>query len=350
MLGIAALVFAQAQGPDFVLPIDRGPIFAVRANIEGADQTFGIDTGSFKFLLKPNTADQLGKKADVQIPFLSPDPSEATLTNFPSHVRGVIGLDHFREKAIGIDSQTGQAAFWNQGQLSESQVVNWFGQKPEVVDLQDAGDGHYAIDATINGQMIKLGLDTDCSISTIDASVAPTQGFQILGNSNLGGLNRKWQMQIGVADSFSFGSQEMKSVPLAEAPAHSFGTLQGLLGYDLIQGRKAIIDFPGHKLYLGPMPTTPTGPEALDAYGIHLAPYLQGHQFIAIAPGSTAKKAGLKTGDEIVSIDDQPLSPENFSISGSTLPVDYSKFGLPKSLKVTTKASAGGTKTSALTI
>ena len=363
MLGIVALLLTQSGQPDFVQPLLPAPILAIRADLNGKDSVLGIDTGSFDFILKP-PANATDKTAQVTLNFLSPNPVEAKYAQFPSPAEGIIGLNYLHDKAIGIDAPDGAMSFWNKGNLTTDQVTFWFTHSPDaagkswaetptvtysIVDLEDAGDGHFLVDGKLNGSPAKFGLDTDAAISGIDASVVK-EGFLDLEQANFGGIKQNWPVHIGIVDDLSFGTQDLKSLPMIEAPNGSLAPAQGLLGYDLLENRRALIDFPAHKLYLGDPAATPRGREALLALGIRLAPFVGGHQYIGVIPDSVAAKAGLHSGDEIVSVDGQPVGAENAAKTGSSLPFDYAKSGLPKSIKIVAKSSKGQPKTYSLAL
>jgi len=360
MLGIAAFVVAQSQQPDFVVPLQRAPILAIRANVGGQDRLFGVDTGSFDFIIKPQAS------PTISLPFLSSTPLTPKVQMFPSPAAGIIGLNLLKDKAIGIDSNAGAFSIWSKGNLSQDQLTYWFSHAPTmtgqagwtdasttsyaVVDLQDAGDGHFFVNGTMNGTPVKFGLDTDSAISAIDGSVVPTTGFLELTESNFQGLQHGWNVHIGIADTVAFGTESVIQVPIIETPKNSLTPAQGLFGFDQLENRKTIIDFPAHKMYLGSIVSAPAGQDALIGYGIHLAPYIGGHQYIGVIPDSVAAKAGLHSGDELIQVGGQPLGTENLGTTGSALPVDYTKSGLPKNLTLMVKSADGKSNTYSLTL
>jgi hypothetical protein len=356
MFGIAAFILAQSQQPDFVQAIQRAPILAIHANLDGKDQIFGIDTGSFDFIFKPTAgSDATAKTAQINLGFLSPTAVEAKLANFPAPASGIIGLNYLHEKAMGIDAQSQTMSFWNKGNLTPDQITFFFSHSPDpatrtwssstaisysVVELEDAGDGHFVVDATVNGAPAKFGLDTDSAISAIDGSVLGSTGFLSLKESNFGGLQQNWPVRVGIIDSLSFGTQDLRALPIAAAPNGSLKPALGLLGFDLLENRRTLIDFPAHKLYLGDPTSTPTGRETLLPYGIRLAPFIGGKQWIGVVPDSIAAKAGLHSGDELISVDGQPVAAQNAPKTGSSLPFDYKKSGLPKSLRLIAQSTS----------
>jgi hypothetical protein len=362
MLTIAAFAFLHASTqPDFVQPIQRAPILMVHADLGGHDVLLGIDTGSFDFILKP------GAGENPTLKFLSPDPLTTKTANFPSPADGIVGLNYLHDKAIGIDVHNGAMSVWTGGNLTPDQINFWFSHNPgpsagidswtsvaalpyTTVDLQGgSGDGHFLVGGTIGTSPVQLGLDTGAALSGLDESVAPTNSFVPLFQTSFGGLQQNWPVHVGILDSLSLGGQEIQAHAFAAAPKGSLGPAQGLLGFDMFENRRAIIDLAAHKLYLGALDPTPIGIEALEPIGINLAPFVGGKQFIGVIPDSSAAKAGLKSGDELMSIDDQPVAAANARETGSSLPIDYSKSGIPKTLKIVAQSPTGETKTVTVT-
>ena len=367
MLGIAAAIIAQATvQPDFVVPIEPGQILAIHAPLGGKDAIFAIDTGSFDLLVKPSAAGTNDKTTQINLDFLSASPVEAKVEGFPFPSQGIIGLNDLHQKAMGIDATDGALSFWNAGNLSSDQVNYWFSHTADFankgswssvtlipynqVNLEDSGDGRFFVDGMINGTPAKFGIDTDDAISAVDGSAIGTTGFLSLADSVFGGIRHPWQVHVGIVDSITFASDEMKQMPMVETPNGSLSTAQGLLGYDFFMDRRVILDFPAHKLYFSDPPAVTRGREALLAYGIRLVPFVKGHQFIAVVPDSIAAKAGMHSGDEVVSVGGQPVSAENAAKTGSSLPFDYSKSGLPKSLSIVAKTANSQSTTYSLNL
>ena len=366
MLAIAAFLVAQTQTPDFVQPFPPAPFLAVRAELNGSDTVFGVDTGSFDLIVKPHLASPSARTTQINLGFLSASPIEAKVASIPSTAAGIIGLNYLHEKAIGVDAPDGAASFWNRGNLTTDQVTFWFSHSPDMtssgkwqatdpvryaeVNLEDAGDGHFLVDASLNGTPVKFGLDTDAAVSAIDGSAVTDKGFLPLTEAHFGGIGQKWPLHIGIVDSLSFGTENIQSLPVAETPNGSLAPAQGLLGFDFFEDRRVLIDFPAHKLYVGSVASTPVGGEALIAYGIHLAPFAAGRQFIGVVPDSVASRAGLHSGDELLTVDGQPVDPSHLLVTGTTLPFDYSKSGVPKAIKLSVKSSDGKTTAHSLSL
>lgn len=355
MLGIAALILTVVQQPDFVQPIQAAPILMVRSDFSGKNVILGVDTGGdFDLLLKPAL-----KVSNPILKFVSPDVLSFRQTNFPSPADGILGVRYLSGKAIGIDARSGALSVWSSGNLTGAQLDSWFKEsRPSfanaetpswvskkssytVLDLtQPEGSGHVLIDAIVNGKPAKLGLDTGASVSVMDTSLL-SSGFVELADGEFGGINRNKKLRVGIADNISFGGTDVHAHPVAEAPLNSFQPAQGILGFDVLQNRAAIIDFTAHKLYLSTQDDHPAGSEALSALGINLAPLVGGKQFMGIIPDSPAAKAGLHSGDELLEVDGSPVSPENLAKSGSSLPIDFSKGDLPKELKISIRTGGG---------
>lgn len=355
MLGIAALIFTVAQQPDFVQPIQAAPILMVRSELSGKNVILGVDTGGdFDLLLKPGL-----NVSNPILKFVSPDVLNYRQTNFPSAANGILGVRYLSGKAIGVDARSGALSIWSTGNLTTAQLDSWFKEsRPSFADsetpswvskkssytvldlMQPEGSGHVLIDATVNGKPAKLGLDTGASVSVMDSSLL-SSGFFQLADGEFGGINRNKKLRVGIADKISFGGTDVQAHPVAEAPLNSFQPAQGILGFDVLQNRAAIIDFAAHKLYLASQDDRPAGSEALSAFGINLAPLVGGKQFMGIIPDSPAAKAGLHSGDELLDVDGSPVRPENLAKSGSSLPIDFSKGDLPKELKISFRTAGG---------
>jgi hypothetical protein len=367
MLSFATILILQSQlQPDFALPIEPAPILLVQTKLKGTNSVLGIDTGSFDFLLKPSAAGSIGQgQTSLNIPFLSSSPVTARVANFPSAVDGVVGLHFLRKKAIGIDKENGILSVWSRGSLSQGQIDFWFSNDPDkakhdwkpsetipytVHDLHESGDGHYAIHVNVNGKLLEFGLDTDAGITGVDAGGVNESGFSPIGETHFVGLDRNWPVKIGVVDRLSLGTQTWEAFPMAVTLQDPLKHVDGILGFGIFQNRRAIIDLAGYKLYLGAANENPQGDEVLLPYGIRLTPLVKGKQYIAVVPGSTAALAGLRTGDEILMVEGQPVSAANFSRTGTTLPLDISNKVLPTSLTLKIRGTTGDSATRTLTL
>jgi hypothetical protein len=357
----AALLLRQALQPNFVQPIESAPVLMIHADMNGHDALLGVDTGSYNLIVKP-TAPKGGDDAaasKVTLKFLSPDPLDAHVTSFPTPADAVVGLQYLKDKAIGIDARKGALSVWNAGNLSQDQVNFWFSHAPaqgtwtstpadayQTVELETVeGDPHYFVEGSVNGTALKLGLDTDAATSAIEENLIQPAGFVPFYEGQFGGLKGGWPVHIGFVDALSFGGQDLKAYPLSEVAAGTLKPAQGIIGFDALMNRRALIDFPAHKLYLGSLNPSPAGSDALVPLGIRLAPFVGGKQFIGVIPSSPAAQAGLHSGDELISLDDKPVGILNLPLTHSSLAVDYAKAGLPKSLKVVVKSKDGTTST-----
>lgn len=365
MLAIAAALALQAGlAPGFVQQMESAPILMIHASVLGHDRLFGIDTGSSSLLIKPGVIQAIddpgsGKSTIVPLDFLSGAPVQAQVATFPTPADGVIGLGYLKEKAIGVDAYNKAFSVWKEGNLSKDQVEYWFSHAPrdgawypfsakpyQTIEMKTIdGDSHYFIDGSVDGKPITLGLDTDSATTAIEQNVIPADGFTPLYEGQFGGLKGNWPIQLGIADSFSLGTEELRAYPISQVPPGSLKPAQGIIGFDMLMNRRAIIDFPARKLYLGPLNDETLGSEALLPLGIRLAPFMGGKQWIGVIPGSPADKAGLQSGDELVEVDGKPVSASNLPITHSSLAVDYAKTGIPDSLKVLVKEKGGEPKT-----
>ncbi len=361
MLSLAAAFFLQSAGPDFVQPIVSAPVLMIQADLGGHNAILGIDTGTEDLLIKPTQDGQT--EAQINLNFLSPDALTAKVQNFPSPANALVGLRNLQTKAIGIDARNGAFSVWNAGNISQDKIDFYFSHEPsadatgkpvwqttaadtyQTLALETVeGDNHYFLEGAVNGTPVKFGLDTDSATSAIDASAMPTTGFTPVFKGQFGGLKGDWPVQIGFVDTLNLGTENLKAFPISEVPPGSLKPAQGLIGFDALQNRRVLIDFPAHKLYLGPPSPTPGGPDALVPLGIRLAPFVGNKQYIGVIPGSAAAKAGLESGDELVKVNEKPISVNNFPATHSSIADDFSKVGLPKSLSVVSKSKAGVTK------
>ena len=363
MLSLAAAFLLQTAGPDFVQPIVSAPVLIIQASLGGHNALLGIDTGSEDLLIKPIQGSQQGE-TQVTLNFLSPDPLTAKVQSFPSPANAIVGLKYLQTKAIGVDAHDGAFSVWNAGTLTQDKVDFYFSHAPgadasgklgwqptsadtfQTLTLENVeGDNHYFVEGAVNGTPVRFGLDTDSATSAIDQSAMPATGFTPVFQGKFGGLKGDWPVQIGFVDILGFGPENLQAFPISEVPPGSLKPAQGLIGFDALQNRRVIIDFPAHKLYLGAPNPTPAGPDALVPLGIRLAPFVDNKQYIGVLPRSVAAKAGLESGDELLAVNGKPISATNFPTTHSSLADDYSKIGLPKSLTVVAKSKAGVSKT-----
>ena len=86
-------------------------------------------------------------------------------------------------------------------------------------------------------------------------------------------------------------------------------TIHGLIGYSLLRRYRVVIDYPRHVLWLDPIPGyRDERPYEYSQVGIQLERAGTHVRVTAVALESPASEAGIRRGDEIVTIDGQPTS------------------------------------------
>jgi predicted aspartyl protease len=123
-----------------------------------------------------------------------------------------------------------------------------------VIPLEEARDGHFAIQATIEGETVKLVLDTGASGSFIDRSFVERHGLTQIDTPILGyGLTGKPIDHVARLGRLSLGTAMIKDSTFAVselAPSQLADNIVGLLGSNYLTRYDVEIDTEGGKLKL----------------------------------------------------------------------------------------------------
>lgn len=118
---------------------------------------------------------------------------------------------------------------------------------------------------------------------------------------------------VATVRSVVFAGVEFRDVP-AVFPPPGAGSVdadrtKGNLGLPILSRFRLITDYPQDSLYLVANPDAVGRPFAKDRSGLSAVP--EGDRIVVrfVSPGSPAEAAGLKEGDEITSVDGQPVGP-----------------------------------------
>jgi len=263
-------------------------------------------------------------EVDARAPDLSPSPQQLlqigelrvlhaavvrsnvrsyTATNFGVAADGIIGGDLFARYPVGIDYgsstltiyRSSQAAAVTRGPQTVSVPLLMVGSLPAAA-------------VTLNGE--SAGLFAIDTASGFDLVVRPG----VLGSKHLHMTNVVPELRepepgahngrTARADSVAIGPMRIEQPLVAlpnERPRAEPEMIAGMLGADLMQHARVLIDVPGQSLSLTPLLTA--APSNYDRSGLWLVDH-SGRIFVhSVLAGSPAALAGLRPGDEIVRID-----------------------------------------------
>jgi hypothetical protein len=95
-------------------------------------------------------------------------------------------------------------------------------------------------------------------------------------------------------------AEELKT--LAGEPVH------GLLGYSFLERFRVACDYPHRVLWLDPTPDINDSAQEPAQIGLQFDRGPQGVRIVAVVSGSPAAHAGIQPGDELISVDGEPVS------------------------------------------
>jgi predicted aspartyl protease len=334
---------------------DVGDVLNVRMKVNGVEGVFTFDTGSFNVLVTPEFADKAnletteveGRKI-AQIGFdygrirINADaevrPIGVKDDGTPGRwkLAGIIGLSVFRNRCLGIDTINRKVVLWPNSTLSQEQRTRFFEDVPYMVpgqglmwakpgsnftyrrirfvnssgklnpakarlESEDSidNDDHYRIACAVNGKPVSLALDTGSGGCMVRKSLANWGRVIPLGDAIATGIDSNWKGTVAIADSIAFAEQRAFS-PRVLLLGDDF-PLDGLVGFDLFEGTRTLIEFSSRRLSIAKDPTVTTGATALMPFGLRLIG--NGAKiYLGVVPGSSAEAAGFRSGDEIAAI------------------------------------------------
>jgi hypothetical protein len=233
-------------------------------------------------------------------------------------VDGIVGIDLFLRYVVEID-YSGKKV-----RLYDPQTYRYSGPG-ETIPLEFR-DGHFFVPAKVempgssalNGQFV---VDTGgCLVTAVlttpfarsNALPAPTQ--KTILDRSAAGLGGETKLLISRGTSFKLGSSVIRA-PIIYVSQDKGGALasseyEGLIGTEILKRFKAIFDYTRHRLILE-RNAQYAEPLEYDMSGISFRAYgadLRTFRIYQVLEESPAGEAGLRVGDELVSIDDVSAS------------------------------------------
>ena len=131
--------------------------------------------------------------------------------------------------------------------------------------------GHFEVEARVNGQPLRLLLDTGASRTVLDVNAAVQLGLNLeASEQQAGGVGTATQaVQLATAASFDLGSLSLGSRPLAiidlshvsqALSGHGGNAIDGAIGGDILRDHDGIIEYTAATLYLRPFASASGGP------------------------------------------------------------------------------------------
>ncbi|HEV8449647.1 MAG TPA: aspartyl protease family protein [Gemmatimonadaceae bacterium] len=344
----AACATAPAQSTlPATIPIDLwGNHIFLKACVEGRELDFILDTGAGNTSLDLNTAKQLGVKlgpgfsvggagpsrvagARVDDASVAVEGSSITqavvsaidlsrLPRLEGHpIDGILGYDFISRYVVAIDYARHELRIYDRpafqydgpGVSVPVTLINRFPHIDAEVGLADG--------ATIRGRMV-IDVGSNGSLSLTKAFVDKNRLRQRVGptirRTGGGGVGGATTSDIGRLASLSIGGIEL-SRPLVNLFGDSAGSLsvssswEGNIGGAILRRFTVFLDYQGKRMIFEPNATLHDAFEAdMSGMLLRLNDSLTTIIVETVAEGSPASEAGVRPGDEVVSVDGVPGS------------------------------------------
>jgi hypothetical protein len=324
---------------------------AFHALVDGHDALLELDTGSFELRLSPEFAakNQFGSSVSLKIGDL-PDarckpivegisqPSAPNIGDrFSPRPDGIVGLDILRGYAVGVDTLGETITFWPGGKLGTEFSNKWtltqeggsVARDPNQVKRLDlttrSSVDWFRVQAKINGQAVNLVLDTGTAISSVNPSLPSRLGLKKIADTEVEEIGKTEVLPVMVADSLTFGGAEAE-FPVLNVESEEDPDSDGILGTESLGEGKYLIDMPDLKLYVRQIRN---GKHAnvfesrLRLAGLDIFPDSKNRLLVLVRPGGVADKAGVRSGDQLLSIGS--VSVDDLGVEKAGEPAPLSK-------------------------
>ncbi|MCW3096686.1 MAG: hypothetical protein JWL77_2304 [Chthonomonadaceae bacterium] len=274
---------------------------------------------------------------------------------------GFLGIDALKQWALGIDFPSHTLGWWKGGKIADKDVSffssvlrypenikgallilspgksitmsgktivnkNLYSTKVFAMPLISKPDyDQVFVHASINGQETELAWDTGANIISIPEMLA--KGLHPLFRKHATGesADHRIQADVTILSTLTLGDLSIDLPFVGIVPHAPFGQEKdtpadiALLGLNPFTDCRIIMDFPGKVLYLSPyIDYNRTVLQRLKHSGIALHHIENGHDLLAVFPGSPAFSSGVKDGDELLAIDGQPIITSQSSLDLSS--------------------------------
>ncbi|HWD40854.1 MAG TPA: PDZ domain-containing protein [Fimbriimonas sp.] len=355
----AIIVDAKVNGRDVSLMFDSGfgGTVLLNSGIEVGPRVGGMVLRDFVGELHVDTV----KLNSLQIGAVTANPDEKLIvkqpTNFSaeygSHVDGILGLSAVKNMVTEVNFQKNEFIFYPPSYDITKKASD--GKQTFLVKMLPIGGNAIELPVTTaSGQMMTMALDTgNAFYATTHRDVLERVSLWPDGkNPN---YIRKSGIASGAVDSWSF---KMPAINIFEVPVQptvwdvidlpaSDAKGDGTVGYEFLSHFNITFDFARRRVWFENW-KKPIENEEPGEIGIS-AGYDRSDKAVTIvlvAPGSPADEAGIKEGDQILSIGTTDLEHPTFDelrqqLSGpvgSTVDLAISRDGQLKRFKVTRKA------------
>jgi predicted aspartyl protease len=318
--GNAVLVAAQINGQPANLLLDTGAErsfidygFASRAGLALTDsqivrRVYSSEEGK---IVRPVEIEiQSSRLADVEL--VATDLG-GTSEAIGLQIDGVLGIDLMRQFVITINYSAGSVDFNPRGRILD----------PGTMIKLESFRNLYLLSIVLHGKPMNLLLDTGSNSSAISQSgwsqllEASSSGSFVEGIGSPGSPSGGKFVCIR---EMSIGGTILHKTPMRIAPESSSGlfsdpSFTGLVGNDLLRQFIVTLDLASDTLYLRKDPLYKADIERFSTIGIQFAKETSGmFTVMAVWNPSPAAKAGIKVGDQIVSVNG--FSAEGMSLEG----------------------------------
>lgn len=340
---------AAGQAPVARVPFEmNGNSIYLQARVNGSEpRWFVLDTGAGVTVLNATTAESLGLKAgkagtlrgaggvvrSTGITGLTLDVGGAVLkdvsvTSIPlaqlenaagRAIDGILGVDFFRRYVVEIDYEARQLTTYEPSAYGyagrgETLPLTIRDNHPHLrAQVKFPGrpplEGDFVIDAGSSMQLTMLPDFTDKNRLRDSVPVAFTAYAH--------GVGGDFALPVARAESLRIGGFTVERPVTAFPTAGTFGAegIAGNIGTAILRRFKVVFDYSRKRVHLEPSKNF-SDPFEFDMSGLGLAsegPSFSVFKVARVLPGTPASEAGLRQGDEILSVGGRPVNGTHLS-------------------------------------
>ncbi|MBK9167405.1 MAG: aspartyl protease family protein [Bryobacterales bacterium] len=336
-LGATAVLFAQIAVCQTTVPVElTNNVPIIRAAIGGRTVVMIVDTGAGVSVIDPGAGlpvrgsaslsggggrvhggqagpvpVQVGAITSPPVPFAVVDLS--TLSQFAGRrIDGILGYHFLREYVAEFDYVAGEFRLHG----NDFDPAGWQSLPMKLRDNRPAVRTSLTISAGRSLDALLL-VDTGSSSSvTVGAKFAqrqklPPPDLPAIADTALG-IGGRMEIRLGRIDGLTLGPNRLDG-PLVRFRTGGGGNDDGLLGGEVLRRFRLALDYRAGKLYLRPGEQV-HAPFRPDLSGMRLAwraPEFNTAVIDSVAPDRAAAKAGLRPGDELLSLNGRALRELN---------------------------------------
>ncbi len=294
------VVMTAVDFTDLVVDGENTHLPVVKARIGTVDVTFLIDTGSISTGISPSLAKRLGltpksllpegqrnafghkvlavDRPLMQLGDLNYTPSlilvfeNSVWNSLGLNVDGIIGLRSLGQFLLEFDYPHHRLTFLNAKAVTpEMREKAGYGASSYSADITKTEDGFYQVDLNLSAGQWRssesANIDTGAYATQISAKAARALHLSPIGSPIInGGLRKQQEVNLSQIGELRVGALQISDVSVQYPDKDDPTGVIPTLGANILSRYKVLLDFPGKKMYLQPIPppkhTITIGPTA----------------------------------------------------------------------------------------